>query len=70
MGVTYIDLNYMQEEVPIDWMTDTFDGGDHLNYDGAKKVSAYLGKYLNETGLFEDKRNNPEYDYWEVGGEK
>lgn len=64
MGVEYIDMNYMQEAVPIDWMTDTFDGGDHLNYYGAQKVSAYLGKYLAETGLFEDKRENPEYDFW------
>jgi len=64
MGVDYIDMNYMQEEVPIDWMRDTFDGGDHLNYYGAQKVSAYLGRYLAETGLFEDKRENPEYDFW------
>lgn len=55
MELTYIDLNYMQEEVPIDWMTDTADEGDHLNENGAKKVSTYMGKYLKETGLFEGK---------------
>ena len=64
MGVEYIDLNYLQKEVPIDWMKDTFDGGDHLNYYGAQKVTAYLGQYLAETGLFEDKRENPDYDFW------
>lgn len=64
MGVEYIDMNYMQNEVPIDWMTDTFDSGDHLNFQGAKKVSAYLGKYLKETGLFEDKREDEKFADW------
>ena len=64
MGVEYIDINYMQEEVPIDWKTDTFDKGDHLNYYGAQKVTAYLGKYLSERGIFEDKRENPDYAFW------
>lgn len=69
MELEYIDLNYMQEEVPIDWMTDTFDSGDHLNYDGARKVSSYLGKYLMDRGLFEDKRNYPEYGFWKEAQE-
>lgn len=64
MGVEYIDLNYMQEEVPINWWEDTFDKGDHLNYYGAQKVTAYLGQYLAELKLFEDKRTNPEYEFW------
>lgn len=64
MGLEYLDLNYMPEEVPIDWATDTFDGGDHLNYAGAQKVTAYLGKYLWNMGIFEDKRGNEEYEAW------
>ena len=70
MDLEYIDMNYMQKEVPVDWMTDTFDYGDHLNYYGAQKVSAYLGKYLADTGLFEDKRENPEYNFWKEAQEK
>ena len=78
-NLTYFDMNYMTEEVPIDWSKDSFDGGDHLNYDGAKKTTAYLGKYLNEMGIFTDKRNDAEYQSWnetqkkfydEVVGEK
>lgn len=64
LELTYFDMNYMQDEVPIDWSTDTFDGGDHLNYYGAVKVSAYLGKYLEEMGLFKDKRENEEFAAW------
>ncbi len=78
-NLTYFDMNYMTEEIPIDWSKDSFDGGDHLNYDGAKKTTAYLGKYLNEMGIFTDKRNDADYQSWndiqkkfydEVVGEK
>ena len=64
MGIVYLDLNCMQQEVPIDWEADTWDGGDHLNYTGAKKVTAFMGKWLAETGLFEDKRSQEAYSQW------
>ena len=40
------DLN--QEEILIDWKTDTFDTGYHLNYWGACKTSDRLGEYMKE----------------------
>ena len=64
MGLEYLDLNYMQEEVPIEWATESFDTGDHLNYYGAKKVTAYLGKYFSEMGIFKDHRNDERYASW------
>lgn len=64
LGIPYLDLNLMPEEVPIDWEKDSFDGGDHLNVNGAKKVSAFMGKWLAETGLFEDKRTWEAYSQW------
>ena len=59
-------MNLMREEIPIDWSKDTRDGGDHVNYFGAEKVSAYLGKYLSGTGLFKNRRSDPAYAQWEV----
>ena len=64
MGIVYLDLNCMQQEVPIDWEVDTRDKGDHMNYTGAKKVTAFLGQWLEETGLFEDKRSQEAYGQW------
>ena len=64
LGVPYLDMNLLPGEVPIDWEQDSYDGGDHMNYRGARKVSACLGQYLAETGLFEDKRENPGYAAW------
>ena len=63
-AVTYEDLN-LNDALGIDWASDTKDGGDHLNFDGAKKVSAYVGSGLSETYGLKDKRNNPDYKHWE-----
>lgn len=64
LGVEYIDLNLMNDKVPINWEKDTRDKGDHLNYAGALKVTGYLGEYLAERGLFSDKREDPAYENW------
>lgn len=69
LDLPYFDMNDMTEEVPIDWTKDTFDGGDHLNYYGAQKVTAYLGKYLSARQLFSDKRGTAGYETWEEAEE-
>ena len=65
LGVKYIDLNMMTDEVPIDWEKDTYDEGDHMNYYGAKKVTEYLGNYLEKLGIFEDHRGDEKYKSWD-----
>ncbi len=64
LGADYIDMNLLLEEVPIDWNKDTRDMGDHMNYFGAEKVTAYLGKYLSETGILTNHKDDPEYAGW------
>ncbi len=64
LGLEYIDMNLMGRKIPIDWTRDTKDKGDHLNYSGALKATAFIGKYLEKQGIFEDKRNNGEYSQW------
>ncbi len=58
----FLDLNLV--DIGIDWATDTKDAGSHLNYKGAKKVSNYIGNYLERTGLLEDHRNDEKYESW------
>ncbi len=63
-NIDYIDLNLVAEEIGIDWKNETRDGGNHLNYNGAKKVSEYFGKKLSETYGLPDHREDPEYEDW------
>ena len=64
LGVDYIDTNLLRDDIPIDWKKDSKDKGDHLNYKGAVKVTKYIGKYLEDTKLFKNKRNDPSYSSW------
>lgn len=48
LQIPFIDFNTMSDQVSINWSTDTRDQGDHLNYFGAKKVTAVLGDYLSD----------------------
>ena len=70
LGLTYVDMNCLPEQIPIDWNTDTLDAGDHMNYYGASKVSTYMADLLADTGLFTDKRTLPEYAAWNAFAEE
>ena len=66
----YVDLNMLREQVPIDWQTDSKDKGDHLNYNGAQKVTTYLGGYLADKGIFTDHRQDSAYHSWDICAEQ
>ncbi len=65
-GLTYLDMNTMPEEVPIDWTTDKSPEGDHLNYLGTRKVTHYLGTWLQSTGLLTDRRGSALAPQWDA----
>jgi len=44
----YINMLDYQQEIGIDWSTDTYDTGLHLNVYGAEKASRWFGKVLQE----------------------
>lgn len=65
LGYDYLDMNTLRKEVPINWQTDTRDKGDHMNYEGALKVSSFIGKYCESLGVFKDKRGDEKYSGWD-----
>ena len=47
-GLLYINFLEKIDEIGIDWNTDTYDQGLHLNVYGAEKLSRYFGRILSE----------------------
>ncbi|MDO4633596.1 MAG: hypothetical protein Q4B01_07040 [Eubacteriales bacterium] len=68
--IPFLDLNLHQEELAIDWTTDSHDAGSHVNLLGAKKVSDYLGAYLSENYSFSNTLSNEDADHWKTSAEK
>ena len=58
----------MTQELKINWQTDSYDGGDHLNLQGAEKVTDYLGEYLKENYDFSGSAAGKKTeDRWNAG---
>ena len=57
--VFYNFLDYV-EEMGIDYTTDTYDAGLHLNLNGATKLSCFFAEILAENHGLEDHRDDPE----------
>lgn len=67
LGLPYLDYNRRDErEIGIDWMTDTPDGGSHLNVLGARKLTKALGAYLTAQYDLPDHRGEPGYEDWDA----
>ncbi|MGM9538312.1 MAG: hypothetical protein ACI3VN_08275 [Candidatus Onthomonas sp.] len=62
--VPFLDLGLIEDQVGIDWETDSQDGGDHMNYRGAVKVTTYLGEYLTGHYDLPDHREDEAYQQW------
>lgn len=60
--VDYIDFVSMDQVT--DYATDCFDGNQHLNPSGARKVSDYLGAYIAEHYDVADRRGEAAYAAW------
>ena len=66
-GLAYYSLVGKDEEMGLDWSTDTYDKGLHLNVYGAEKFTSYFGKILAENHGIEDRRSDSEISaVWEA----
>jgi len=65
-GLYYYNLLDAAEYIDLDYSTDTYDAGLHLNLNGAKKLSVYFAQILTQEHGVEDRREDPriraEYD--------
>ena len=63
----YINFLEHTEEIGLDFSTDTYDAGLHLNLYGAEKLTDYFGAWLVEECNLQDRRGEEALDAtWEV----
>ena len=62
-GYEFVNMNEYYEEIGIDFSTDYYDYGGHVNLLGAEKCTTFLGKLLEKFQLA-DKRSEGGYDSW------
>ena len=64
-NIPFIDYNLIEDEIGLDWSTDTFDKGDHMNAYGATKVSLYMGQYLVDNYSMVNHKGDEKYATWD-----
>ena len=70
-NLTYLNMIEYETEIGIDWSTDTYDTGMHLNVYGAEKAASWLGNYLSEACGVPDRREDPQLSaLWEEKAER
>ena len=57
-GLAYYNFIPLAEEIGIDWQTDTYDVGVHLNVFGAEKLTSYFGEILTARHGLTDRRDD------------
>ncbi len=63
-NIPFLDFNLCYKEMGISMKTCFRDNGNHLNYDGAKAVTEYLGKYISDNYSLENLSDNSSYESW------
>lgn len=65
-GLTYYNMIPYQDEIGLDWTTDTYDKGIHLNAYGAEKLSLWFGRILQEEHDLPDHREAEDASVWQA----
>lgn len=65
-NLLYINTLEHQDEYALDWATDTYDKGLHLNVDGVEKVTEYVGNILkSEYNLVDHRQDASLASHWQ-----
>lgn len=65
-GLSYINFDDRNDDIALDYATDSPDKGSHLNTSGAGKFSKYLATHIKDGFKVSDRRNEGKYaDNWE-----
>lgn len=67
-GIPFLNFIDLRNEIGIDTQQDFWDWG-HLNYSGAEKVTAALGKFISQNYAVKDHRSDAGYELWKKDAE-
>lgn len=59
-GIPYINFFYLLDEIGFDFTKDNGGSGSHVNYLGMRKLTSYLGEYLQTNYQLKDHRGDPD----------
>lgn len=62
-GIPFIDMLPHDTQTIIDYYTDMCDG-THVNSNGMRKITSYIGEFLANNTDLEDHRNDADYSVW------
>lgn len=68
-GYPVLDFNLHLEEIGLDFSTDFYDYGSHVNVLGEAKCTAFLETYLTEHYSLPDRRGQEGYESWDEAWE-
>jgi hypothetical protein len=60
-GISYVNFDEYNDDIGLDYKTDTPDMGSHLNTSGAVKFSEYLGDHISSGYKVSDRREDTRY---------
>lgn len=60
-GIEYYNFFHMMDEVGLDVKTDFYDDV-HVNYEGGKKITSYIGRMLSDKGLGTKRKDDSEWE--------
>ena len=63
-GLNFIDFNLLYREIGLDPEQCFRDNGSHMNYNGAKAITEYIGDYIKSIYSVENLKSNCQYTYW------
>lgn len=63
-NIDFLDFNLLYDKLMIDSTQCYRDSGNHMNYYGAKAVTAYIGKIIKDKYSIENLKLNRDYNYW------
>ncbi len=63
-GLNLIDLNLLYNEIGLDPAQCFRDNGSHMNYNGAKAITNYIGNYIKSSYSVENLKSNYKYSLW------